>query len=239
MSPAGAIRRGFFFGRKHSLQNAEYRRYCRSMDFSIIAASIGKQFVTVWNAPVPFLAVVLLSIWAVWKVVHREFTNRLADAASRLDLSQSRVQEYERKLAGATPEEAQNRMEKLEAELAALKPRTLSEESKEKMATALRGTVGVLVLELDSATSDSRKFGAAIGAVFESVGWQVQYPMVLGMHSSPPTGLRLLVRDKSVMTQEEAGVQRALLLSGLSFDVVSHDHPRMADETHIQISAPH
>lgn len=90
------------------------------MDFGAIADSLAKQFVTVWNAPVPFLAAVLLAGWVIWKLVQREYANRLADAGSRLELANDRVKEYERKLSGASPDEAGAKVAALEQRIAAL-----------------------------------------------------------------------------------------------------------------------
>ena len=89
------------------------------MDFGAVAESVWKQFVTVWNAPVPFLAALLLMGWVIWKIVSREYETRLANAASRLELADARLADYERK-AGASPDEAGAKIAALERQVAKL-----------------------------------------------------------------------------------------------------------------------
>lgn len=56
------------------------------MDSNSVAASIGQQFVTAWNAPVPFLAAMIPVILVIWWLVNRDFRIRLQNAESTIAL---------------------------------------------------------------------------------------------------------------------------------------------------------
>jgi hypothetical protein len=165
--------------------------------------------------------------------------NQIGDLQSRLSLRDDEITDYRRKLEGASPDEARDRIEKLEAEIAALRPRSIGQAQNEAMRGAIAGVVGNLAIETDAACGDGRKFAGGIGAAFEAAGWAVRLPMVLGMAQSGPSGLRLLVQEQNQMTDVEDAARRALIAANLDFDVVSHPHPGMIEGPHIQVSAPH
>lgn len=56
------------------------------MDFESIARSIGNQFVTVWNAPIPFLAVLLVVGYVIWRICQWQHGVRIAHLNSQLEL---------------------------------------------------------------------------------------------------------------------------------------------------------
>lgn len=62
------------------------------MDFGSIANAVGQQFVTVWHAPIPFLAVVLLSWFVIWKIIQREFATRLANSDSTANMLREQLE---------------------------------------------------------------------------------------------------------------------------------------------------
>lgn len=56
------------------------------MDFDSIARSIWNQFVTVWNAPIPFIAALLIAGYFIWKIANWQHSVRIANLNSQLDL---------------------------------------------------------------------------------------------------------------------------------------------------------
>ncbi len=65
------------------------------MNSGEIASAIADQFVTVWSAPIPFLAAILFAGWLIWIYVKREYATRLANAQSTIDLLDRRLQTHQ------------------------------------------------------------------------------------------------------------------------------------------------
>lgn len=207
------------------------------MDFGAMADSVWKQIVTVWNAPVPFIAVVLLASFIIWKIVQREYSNRLADAASRLDLSHARVQDYERQLSGASPVQAREQIERLETRLNELEPRRVTAEQREKMRAVLTAVQGRISIGSDMACTDASQFRASISAAFRDAGWAFTNPSFMGLGNPPMSGLGLRVPDPDNMRPTDQAVAQGLRAAGLVFDI-QRSHPRSAhggDEPDIEI----
>lgn len=68
------------------------------MDTGGLAASIWQQFVTVWNAPVPFLAAVLLITFLVWKIFGWRYAGQIEALEHRIKLKDDTIAETDRRL---------------------------------------------------------------------------------------------------------------------------------------------
>src|SRR4051812_48406351 len=102
---------------------------------------LDKQWAVISQAPTIFViaaALIFGLAFAISKLLHgHTISGHLASIASlehRLKLKDDRIADYERKLEGATPDEAKARIQALEHRLEALAPRRLSEEDKKMLA---------------------------------------------------------------------------------------------------------
>jgi hypothetical protein len=68
------------------------------MDFAALAQSIADQFVTVRNAPVPFLAACIALWFGLRSFVRGQFETRLANAASTIEMLEKQIDRNEVKL---------------------------------------------------------------------------------------------------------------------------------------------
>lgn len=202
-------------------------RYKGIMDFAAIAKSISEQVVTVWHAPVPFLAAFIAS-WLVMRAFIRgQFETRLSNIQSTLDLRNAQLQDYKDKLSGATPEEAKARMNALEARideivprLEALGPRRVTVEQRQAMAPILDQCRGAHVsIASDAASVDAAQMVKGLLAAFNSAGWVVSTPTVLGLGNPPPSGIALRAENLAQLRPEERCVADALRTAGLEYDL--------------------
>ena len=150
------------------------------MDIDQLATAIGKQFVTAWNAPVPFLAAMIAGWLVIRWFIRDQYETRLANAASKLDLADARVQDYERKLAGASPDEAKadldrahGRIEALEKAAAIMAPRRITDAQKAIMGRVLSAIVGHINVGYVMGANDGLNFRQDFADVFNEAGWTV------------------------------------------------------------------
>jgi len=196
------------------------------MDFDQIAAAVGRQFVTAWNAPIPFLAAVLLMGFVIWKVVQREYSTRLTNSASDIASLERRIGEYEGKLSGATPDEAAARIERLEAEIAALKPRAITPEQQKIIAHSLEGTAGHAHLQKDMACPDANAVVGGLERAFARAGWRVDGAMVLVIGVPSRTGVGIWVEDAATIPEPHRRGMDAFRAADVDFDILPA--PRMS-----------
>lgn len=207
------------------------------MDFDGVALSVGKQFLTAMSAPVPFFAAVMFAGFIIWKIVQREYSNRLADAASKLELSAARVTDYERKLSGASPDEAKAQIELLEKriddlspQINALAPRTFTAEQREtasRFAAPYRD--GYLRIAADGSSHDAANLGRGIAAAFQGGGWRVDMVMMLGIGEPPQSGVAVMVWNPNSLAPVENVVTDALKWSGVEFNLRVREGRRPRD----------
>lgn len=209
------------------------------MDFESIAQNVGTQISTVAKVPIPFLLAVLFSSWIIWSVLKHSYAVRLENAASIKDLLERQVQEYKDKLSGASPDEAKARMDALEARLDSLAPRTLSSDRRNQMLRFLDNFRGCNIsIAYDAAVPDARNFAQSLIATFNSAGWRVTAPMLMGISNPPSTGVGVIVQDPQRLTEPQKAVCAALSAIELPFDVMNglSDRGRMDIEVEIIVS---
>ncbi|MFM7350438.1 MAG: hypothetical protein ACKO01_13300 [Erythrobacter sp.] len=192
-----------------------------------------KQLAAVQDVWFPFLLAVGLVTALVWRAVDYAYSTRLTNAESTQGLLERQLQEYKDKLSGASPDEAKARLDALEERLNRLAPRQISAEQRDQMAKVLDPFRGALAeISQDMASAEAVPLARAITAAFNSAGWQVQTPMVMGIGNPPLSGIKLEVSDRASLTPHENAAAQALRTVGLEFDVetcpphpASHGHP--------------
>lgn len=197
------------------------------MDFDQAAQTIGRQFMTAWNAPVPFLAAMAAGWFVLRWYLKGQYETRISNAESTIALRNAQLQDYKDKLSGATPDEAKARMDALESRLdhmgpqiAALAPRRVGPEQRQMIVTALDAFRGcAIVIAADGASPDASQLSKGLTAAFNSAAWHVQSAMVMGIANPPPSGVGFLVENPSHLTPQQNSVVEALRAAGLDFDL--------------------
>ncbi len=188
------------------------------MDFTSFAQSIWTQIVTIWNAPVPFVAVAI-ALWFAMRAYYRaHYSKQLADSEARLKLRDDEIADYRRKLDGASPDEAKAALEKLQAEVNSLKPRRLTRANVAEMIGTLAGSKGRVHLIADMSCADARPIVEGFAAAFGSVGWTISTGAAAGPVGISRTGIRALIREGATAPASAAGIE-ALKASGLPFEL--------------------
>ncbi|UYW33604.1 hypothetical protein [Methylorubrum extorquens] len=84
------------------------------MDASQIATSLAAQLDAIRQAPLPFLAAIIVVFLAAWKGARHLYDNQIKALEARLKLKEDEAGDYKRKLEGASPDEAKERLEALQ-----------------------------------------------------------------------------------------------------------------------------
>ncbi|MDT7533689.1 hypothetical protein OVY48_09665 [Sphingobium sp. SA2] len=196
------------------------------MDFNTAAASIWQQIVTVYNAPVPFLAVVVLMWFVMRWAIGGQYATRLSNAESTEKLLERQLQEYKDKTGSDTPDAVKARIDALEQRisemvprLAAMGPRKISAEQRQVMVPLLDPFKGQSIdITSDAASTDAAQMSKGLVAAFNSAGWITQTPMVMGLGNPPTTGVGVKVGDPNSLTPAQKAVVNALRAANISFD---------------------
>lgn len=155
----------------------------------------------------------------VWAAINHLKQNSIENLEGRLKLRDDEINDYKRKLSGATPEEAKARIDSLEARLNLLMPRSVSAKQRETIREALASETGIAQIGTDGACADAPAFGSSLSAAFKSAGWTVINPFFMGLSNPPLSGLGLRVADPSALSRKENLVVSIFRNVGLSVDV--------------------
>lgn len=99
------------------------------------------------EAPAPFAVWVLVVTPAIWGIVNWANDKRISDLNSRMLLKDDIIAEYRRKLDGATPQQAHDRIENLEARIANMEASPLA---------ALKNADGVIEMDGGEVSAERR-----------------------------------------------------------------------------------
>lgn len=204
------------------------------MDIDQIAQTIGTSFVTAWNAPIPFLAAMLVGWVIIRWFIKGQFETRLANADSTISLQDRQLNDYRDKLDGATPDEAKARLDALEQRFEerfnALAPRKLVDNQRQRMVEVLETMPGDHVtVAQDAAVADARILAQGIISAFNAARWTAEMPMVMGVGNPPASGIALRVNDPANLTAPQKVILKAFQEAGIEIDIqqggAPHDMP--------------
>jgi len=163
----------------------------------------------------PFFSILIasaaLTATVVWFVL-RAWYQRMID----------KLREYENKLHGASPDEAQRRIEALRVRLTRLEPRHLTGRQKAALRKSLTLSEAAGITDIDvvhnAECSDSKQYAAAFGHVLRACrGWQPSSATVFGLVHRIEAGLAI------VSCRQGRAADAAALLS-LALDEAGIDH---------------
>lgn len=175
-------------------------------------------------APVIFLTGATLIAIAVFIVVNWFYRGRLDTLDSRLKLKDDLLIDYQRKLSGATPDEAKAQLDKLQSQLNALMPRQLTPDQMRGLGDAAGRLKASVYLQYDLSCSDGAHYREQLAEIFDKAGWQVHVGQIGAPPIRAPSGLGLFVNDP--VTTEQAAMREVLRDAKIEFDqlVVPHSY---------------
>jgi hypothetical protein len=197
------------------------------------------------NAPVFFISAVVLVAVGTWRIVSWAFGSRLQHKEAELkskrgeiDLLERQLADYRKKLDGATPDEAQARIEKLERQVNQLMPRKLSPEQKQTLQQHLRhlGSAHSITITNEVSSKDAKPYADELVRFFVSLGWTVATMHTMG-RTHPPTGLGILLIG-AIPAGMESDLIQAFQSAGLPFDSLPGAHhapPTSAPQTDVAL----
>jgi hypothetical protein len=209
------------------------------MAFDDIVNSTTEQVATVWHAPIPFILCLFPIGLCIWWAVNWAYSARLESEKGRRGLSEARVADYEKKLSGATPDEAHARMERLEADVARLTPRRLTADQCAGITATARAAPGNVSVVYDMAFAGGQRLAAQLQKAFADAGWQATGGMVGGPGFVSAEGISVHIRPEGERTPSEQAALAALRSAELAFAIGPyHPHAHREDAVEIVLTQP-
>ena len=165
------------------------------------------------------------------------YGGRIESLNERLANRDERIADYERKLSGASPDEAKARLEALEASIHELRGRHLTDEQIQIMLAALSGHTGSIFASYQSSSVDGLSFSAAIRSVFESAGWKVALVQQISDAGWAQEGLEIRIPGDDPLTPRDVAVTSAFDRAGLLVRVTRRSAPRPGYDVELLVSA--
>jgi hypothetical protein len=187
---------------------------------------IADEWSVILSAPFTFLLGFAILGYLVWRFTRSSFEVRVANYESTISLLERRLQRFDEKLDGATPDEAKARMDELEARVEALSPRRISPAQREIIAHSLRAYSGNSIhVSTDTAVADSGTLSRGIAAAFSAAGWIVKTSICIGIGDPPVSGIALRVSKSSQLSEVEAAIADTFTAAEIQFDIQSGFEP--------------
>ena len=172
------------------------------------------------QAPVSFAASLVVVAAVMYAAARWRYAGTIATLEERLRLRDDRAAEYERKLQGATPDQARATIEELERKINALGPRRIDGSKRQTITAAISTFRGsTLSIVADAASTDASNITRALSSAFTNAGWTVQQGVVMGLGNPPPSGIGVGLKNPSSTTPLESRVIQAFRDAEIEFDV--------------------
>lgn len=168
----------------------------------------------------PHLTVTMIAacLGAGYAAARWRYAGKTEHLEERIKLRDDEISDYKRKLGGATPDEAQARIEALEALVAPLKPHSLLEDQRTTLLVRLRQSPGKARIEFTVGDLPSREFSDVLAGIFSEAGWEVVRGQVITSWGKPNAGLRVMIPGDLAPTAKQECVLSALEAARLPFD---------------------
>lgn len=179
--------------------------------------------------PVTFILFGLIVFGVSFAFGRGSVATQVANKQSELDLANARVGDYERKLSGASPDEALAKIQELKEQIATLASYGLSKGAESRLRDAIAGHPAKIAINRTLEASDADRLYRQVISAFKGAGWDVAHSGTVWSLSGkqPDSGVTLLTWS-SVPADLIARVSFALNVAGLDVDV-RHDLPASQD----------
>jgi hypothetical protein len=184
---------------------------------------LGKEWSVISQAPLIFIMAAMVVCTIAYLAARWRYTGRISHLVERINLRDDRIAEYERKLGGATPDEAKARLDALEAKVSELMPRELSKAQIEKIieyAARPKTSEARISIVVELGCSDGQRYAAQFVRAFEMTpGWRVEQGQMIGGKRPPvPSGIGVRLKNPAILTEAEDAVTRAFGYADIKFD---------------------
>jgi hypothetical protein len=178
---------------------------------------IASEWQMIGQAPVTFVTSVIVIGLLVYAFVRHLFDQRLASRDGIIDLKNAEIDDYKRKLGGASPDEARQKIEALERRLQALEPRSLTPDQIGKMGGILAKYPAAVQIVKDMGSPESARIHTQVEKVFRQMGWQITSAAAMGV-AKTDHGILITTRTGDQITEKAQCVMDAFSAVGLAFD---------------------
>ncbi len=171
------------------------------------------------GAPVTFTLACLLIVGLVWVAMRWRYGGVVETLEARLVGRDDKIKDYQEKLEGASPDEAKARIDALESRLQRLEPRRIEQEECDTAREILSKFSGAVAVTQDMQSPDARPLSITLAGIFQSAGWDVSSPAVLGPANPPVEGIAVTIHDLNNPSDRDRAIFEAM-------DAIGHPYGR-------------
>lgn len=177
-----------------------------------------------WTFAAIMFAFVAVAVPCIWKAFGWIYQSRLESKDGQIALLQRQRDDYEKKLGGASPDEASARIQELERRLLRMEPRRLTAEQCGAIVGALKSSIGeahTVAVGHEIPCPDCRIYGEEICAAIQSVpGWTATLRLMLAPSVASAKGAAILVPEPRNPNRTTILLMRAFVEAGIDFEVL-------------------
>ena len=173
--------------------------------------------------PITFIVWGLIIAGFAYGAARLQFSNEISALKERISLRDDRIADYERKLEGASPDEAASRIAVLEGRIAELEPRALTSDQLKILGKELRNEMHEIRIVHNLGSIKSSLIYNQLLSAFDKADWDVTYNTTLDEGENPPSGIAIISSEASNNAKEI--VLRAFDAAKLDYDTLDSDHP--------------
>lgn len=182
------------------------------------------------QAPWSFVICIIAASALIFLVIRALKAQQINDLESRLTLRNDEIEDYRRKLDGASPDEARARIDAIEKALreeiqnidkrySKLAPRNISAEQRKIIIHSLGNDGRSINIMSDAAVADGQQYAQNLSEIFHISGWSVSNGFVLGLSRPPKSGLEISVSNTQAPNKVEQRIIDAFNAADIPFDL--------------------
>ena len=182
---------------------------------------IRKELAVIRGAPwsVAIIAAVVAAV--VWFFAGQIYGSAVSAKDATIETLKTQNDSYKEKLSGATPEEAKKRIDDLEARLARVEPRRLTDDQRRIISNSI-GALGVghwIAIQSDMSCGDCNQYAVDFQKTLSDLRWQMIMPKVMAAARASTKGIAILTPDPTNPLPEAAMLAHALSEAKIPFDL--------------------
>ncbi|NVM43194.1 hypothetical protein HWX16_23200 [Ochrobactrum intermedium] len=197
--------------------------------------SLQKNWDTISQFPWLFASTVVISFSAGFAVAKYLSSEKMQSMNEAKKLAEDRVADYKEKLQGASPDQAQEKINSLEARVLALEPIKLTDEQLSLISDTLKKTMSYVVFELDASCPEMKILNQQLATVFSDAGWNVTGASVLGVSDRPKSGIGIGYKFNNSHISGYKEVLEAFKRAGIRCDILPSASSGFGESPRIRI----